>query len=216
MDKLESAKIIYKQDGYCKQKSAGGLAVPCDDCFLYPEYCDKRGIANVKSRELAKQYIAEEKPKAKPEHKPCDWDDGWEPEKPEHKMCQNCGHKYVGDKCSRCWHDNMTGMADKSCKKPEHKLYQDGDKNIPEIILDRNGQVALGMCKICGKAESELSEACEAKPEHKPCPRCKGTELQALCNFINCCTCGINNNNGKIKSSNEAWDDWDRDFDMEG
>ena len=118
MNKLESAKIIYKQDGYCKQKSAGGLAVPCDDCFLYPEYCDKRGIANVKSRELAKQYIAEEKPKA--------------------------------------------------------------------------------------------------KPEHKPCPRCKGTELQALCNFINCCTCGINNNNGKIKSSNEAWDDWDRDFDMEG
>jgi hypothetical protein len=30
-----------------------------------------------------------------------------------------------------------------------HDLYKDGDENIPEVILDRNGQVVLSVCKIC-------------------------------------------------------------------
>lgn len=38
-----------------------------------------------------------------------------------------------------------------------HTLYEDSDENIPEIIQDRNGQVSLSMCKICGAAESALS-----------------------------------------------------------
>lgn len=42
-----------------------------------------------------------------------------------------------------------------------HVLYQTGDADAPDVILDRNGDVALGMCKICGKAEIELTEPCE-------------------------------------------------------
>lgn len=43
-----------------------------------------------------------------------------------------------------------------------HDLYTDNDSNIPASICDRNGQVALGMCKRCGRAEIELSEPCTA------------------------------------------------------
>ena len=42
----------------------------------------------------------------------------------------------------------------------EYILYTDEDKNAPESIKDRNGQVVLSMCKVCGKAEIELSEPC--------------------------------------------------------
>ena len=41
-----------------------------------------------------------------------------------------------------------------------HTLYVNGDTNIPSTLLDRNGDVVLDMCKVCGKAESELSENC--------------------------------------------------------
>lgn len=37
-----------------------------------------------------------------------------------------------------------------------HDLYEDGDKNVPPIICDRNGHVVLGLCKKCGKGEAEL------------------------------------------------------------
>lgn len=40
----------------------------------------------------------------------------------------------------------------------EHVLWKDGDFGIPEAILDRNGQVALNCCKVCGGAESELRD----------------------------------------------------------
>ena len=43
-----------------------------------------------------------------------------------------------------------------------HDLYTDNDSNIPASICDRNGQVALGLCKRCGRAEIELSEPCTA------------------------------------------------------
>lgn len=44
-----------------------------------------------------------------------------------------------------------------------HTLFQDGDVNIPKVIQDQNGQVALGMCKLCGAAESDLIQykSCE-------------------------------------------------------
>lgn len=45
--------------------------------------------------------------------------------------------------------------------KKEHTLYKDGDSNIPEQILDRNGQVALSMCKKCRRAEIDLEEPCD-------------------------------------------------------
>ena len=41
-----------------------------------------------------------------------------------------------------------------------HDLYTDADSNRPDAICDRNGQVALGLCKKCGKGESELAEPC--------------------------------------------------------
>ena len=47
----------------------------------------------------------------------------------------------------------------------EHVLYQKGDKNIPSQLLDENGDVALSMCKICGKAESELIQECKSDRE---------------------------------------------------
>ena len=43
----------------------------------------------------------------------------------------------------------------------EHKLYTNADKDAPDVIKDRNGQVALDLCKICGKAEAELIEKCK-------------------------------------------------------
>jgi len=50
---------------------------------------------------------------------------------------------------------------DRIFKKPlAHTLWKDGDKNIPKAILDRNGDVVLGLCKVCGKGESELVEPC--------------------------------------------------------
>lgn len=37
-----------------------------------------------------------------------------------------------------------------------HDLYTDADKDRPDVICDSNGQVVLGLCKRCGKAEAEL------------------------------------------------------------
>ena len=48
-----------------------------------------------------------------------------------------------------------------------HDLYTTGDENAPDSIKDRNGEVVLGLCKVCGKAESELSEPC-SRAEQSP------------------------------------------------
>lgn len=46
-----------------------------------------------------------------------------------------------------------------------HVLYGDWDKDAPESIRDRNGQVCLALCRVCGKAEAELTpgERCSGK-----------------------------------------------------
>jgi hypothetical protein len=41
-----------------------------------------------------------------------------------------------------------------------HQLFETGDPDAPKSILDSNGEVALGLCKICGKGEIELKEPC--------------------------------------------------------
>jgi len=41
-----------------------------------------------------------------------------------------------------------------------HVLYKTGDKDIPKCALDNNNEVVLGICKICGKGESELDGPC--------------------------------------------------------
>ena len=46
-----------------------------------------------------------------------------------------------------------------------HDLYKNGDANIPEVIKDRNGEVALRLCKRCGRAECELDEPCLTQQE---------------------------------------------------
>lgn len=42
-----------------------------------------------------------------------------------------------------------------------HELFQTGDIGCPEQALDRNGEVVLGVCKNCGRVESELAEPCD-------------------------------------------------------
>jgi hypothetical protein len=44
-----------------------------------------------------------------------------------------------------------------------HDLYKTGD-DAPDEIKDRNGEVVLGLCKRCGRAEIELSEYCISEP----------------------------------------------------
>lgn len=41
-----------------------------------------------------------------------------------------------------------------------HDLYKTGDPDVPEEIEDRNGEVVLSMCKLCGLAEAELDAPC--------------------------------------------------------
>lgn len=40
----------------------------------------------------------------------------------------------------------------------KHDLYKTGDAGAPRAILDGNGEVVLGLCKRCGRAERELDD----------------------------------------------------------
>lgn len=42
----------------------------------------------------------------------------------------------------------------------EHDLYMKGDPDAPAAIKDANGEVVLGLCRRCGRAEAELAEPC--------------------------------------------------------
>lgn len=44
--------------------------------------------------------------------------------------------------------------------RPAHVLYKTGDKDAPPAILDRNGEVTLGLCRVCRKGEAELGDYC--------------------------------------------------------
>lgn len=37
-----------------------------------------------------------------------------------------------------------------------HVLFKKGDFNLPEIVLDRNGDVVLDLCRFCWRGEQEL------------------------------------------------------------
>lgn len=45
-------------------------------------------------------------------------------------------------------------------KQTPHKYFNTGDPGAPEQIKDRNGQVVLALCKVCGQAEGELAFSC--------------------------------------------------------
>lgn len=49
--------------------------------------------------------------------------------------------------------------------KKKHTLYVTADPDAPEVIKDRNGDVVLALCRVCGAAESELSKPCFTPPE---------------------------------------------------
>ena len=55
-------------------------------------------------------------------------------------------------------------------KLPAHQLYDDDDSYKPKSILDRNGEVVLGLCKVCGRAECELDDDCEIAGLAANCP----------------------------------------------
>lgn len=42
----------------------------------------------------------------------------------------------------------------------QHKLYETGDHGVPSAIIDRNGDVVLDLCKICGGAEAAMPTDC--------------------------------------------------------
>jgi hypothetical protein len=44
----------------------------------------------------------------------------------------------------------------------KHVLYKTGDADAPPSILDRNGEVTLGLCRVCGQGEAELAPVCPA------------------------------------------------------
>ena len=45
----------------------------------------------------------------------------------------------------------------------EHRLYKTGDQGIPKAILDRNEEVVLDACKVCGGAESAMPTSCPGR-----------------------------------------------------
>lgn len=49
--------------------------------------------------------------------------------------------------------------------KVEHLLYQTGDSDAPDSILDANGVVVLGLCRRCGLAEGDLGPYCEGEDD---------------------------------------------------
>lgn len=44
--------------------------------------------------------------------------------------------------------------------KTQHVLYKTEDKDAPESIKDRNDEVVLSLCRVCGKGEADLEEFC--------------------------------------------------------
>lgn len=65
----------------------------------------------------------------------------------------------------------------------EHKLYERYDKDAPDAIKDRNGEVCLAMCRICGKAENELTE-----DNCVSLPTCIGDYKAGLARFCDECS----------------------------
>lgn len=79
-----------------------------------------------------------------------------------------------------------------------HVLYKTSDPDVPDRILDRNGQVTLDMCKVCGAAESELNEypECPIPPldsngdrwnpsnHYEDCPVRDGPTKPCLCQYF--------------------------------
>lgn len=51
-----------------------------------------------------------------------------------------------------------------------HRLYEKGDAGVPQAIKDRNGEIALRLCKDCGAGEAQLDDAPCSAPRSRPRP----------------------------------------------
>lgn len=67
-----------------------------------------------------------------------------------------------------------------------HLLYKDGDPDIPRAICDSNGQVVLGLCRICNAAEAELeTSGCTDEIISRLEDKHDGPEVRATVRLIN-------------------------------
>lgn len=41
----------------------------------------------------------------------------------------------------------------------QHALFEEGDKDAPDAIKDRKGEIALRLCQVCGKGEAKMEDA---------------------------------------------------------
>lgn len=58
----------------------------------------------------------------------------------------------------------------------QHDIFKTGDANVPSAITDRNGEIVLACCKVCGKAEAGLDEPCDLEKVKSKSYK-KGVEL---------------------------------------
>jgi hypothetical protein len=82
----------------------------------------------------------------------------------------NFGEKPENERGEFWWRKHLPTISAEPVVDRVHDLYADADTDKPAAILDWNGEVVLGLCKRCGKAESELSEPCvqQAEPVVEP------------------------------------------------
>lgn len=79
------------------------------------------------------------------------------------KLCKNCGYPVHNENYHDCCpngekHEFVMPAPSKS--RSSHVCYKQGDTDAPDCIKDNNGDVVLSMCRLCGKAESELDQPC--------------------------------------------------------
>jgi len=60
--------------------------------------------------------------------------------------------------------DELFHAAENKADAREHVLYTRADADAPTAIKDRNGDIVLGLCKVCGRGESSLEGPCEPQP----------------------------------------------------
>jgi ribosomal protein RSM22 (predicted rRNA methylase) len=77
----------------------------------------------------------------------------------EMQICKTCLTKMI-EVLDKNIVENFQNDVD---KLKQHQLYETGDKDAPDIILDSNGEVCLSLCKVCGGAESTLPTRCPGR-----------------------------------------------------
>lgn len=80
------------------------------------------------------------------------------------EMLERFGFHYIEPFIEQKMTDGAGGWTRAAKKAPEHDLYTDTDKDRPDSICDRSGQVVLDLCKRCGRGESELTDHPECTP----------------------------------------------------